>query len=355
MNFLVRAKGRGQRAKRPKIYMPCLMLYMLFSMLFGIISGYAQNPKETIALFPFENFSEDKNALTLIIPVLRSSLEAKGFEVLDDDSLNRFLLKERIRSRGYISKDIAKRMGEELNVKAVMVGSVNSFFTGENPRVGFSARLINSSDGTIIWANHASATGEDFTTILGLGRITTIDRLISKVMDALLDSFSTIPPAKEKESTYRIAVMPFQNKSKIKDAGMIATYMFIVEIFKNKKFEPVEYGEVRRLIVDLRVRDKGELDLEKTEAIAKASGVDGIIVGTVEVYNEGEGTAPPEASISARLIDAHKDKILWCNSYQMKGDDDISILDWGRMYSVENVAYKVVLKLVKEMSKAKWR
>ena len=84
--------------------------------------------------------------------------------------LNKFLLKERIRSTGYISKDIAGKLGEELNVKAIMVGSINSFSIGENPRIGFSARLVDSSDGAILWANHAAATGEDFTTILGLGR-----------------------------------------------------------------------------------------------------------------------------------------------------------------------------------------
>jgi len=308
-----------------------------------------------IAIFPFENLTEDKNALASIMPVLKVRLEAKGLEVADENTLNRFLLKERIRSTGYISRDIARKIGEELNVQAVLVGSINSFFPGENPRVGFSARLINSSDGAVLWANHASATGEDFATVLGLGRVRTIDRLTSKVIDKLLKSFSITPPYKEIESTYRIAVMPFQNKSKIKDMGMIATYMFIVELFKNKGFVTVEYGEVRRLVVDLRVRGKGELDLRNTEAISKSLGVDGIIVGTVELYREEEGNLPPEAVISARLIDARKNRILWYNSHQLNGDDGIIILDFGKIRSAENVAYKVISRLVKEMGKAKWQ
>jgi TolB-like protein len=332
-------------------------LLLAFSLLpFTVGAGYAAQPSQklNIALFPFENFSEDKNALTVIMPLLRDRLEARGLDVLNEDSLNRFLLKERIRSTGYISRDIARKIREELNVQAILVGSVNSFFPGENPRVGFSARLINSSDGSILWANHASATGEDFATVLGLGKVKTIDRLISKVIDKLLDSFSITPHYKEIESTYRIAVMPFQNKSKIKDAGMIATYMFLVELFKNQGFQPVEYGEVRRLTVDLRVRGKGELDLKNTETISKSLGADGILVGTVELYNEGEGTLPPEVIISARLIDVRKNRILWYDGYQYSGEDGIIILDWGRIRSVENVAYKAVSKLVKEMGKAKW-
>jgi TolB-like protein len=333
------------------------MLIVFSLLLLATSISYAAKPEQklNIALFPFENFTQDRNALTSVMPVLRDRLEARGLDVLNEDSLNRFLLKERIRSTGYISRDIARKIRDELNVQVILVGSVNSFFPGENPRVGFSARLINSSDGSILWANHASATGEDFTTVLGLGKVRTIDRLISKVMDKLLGSFSISPHYKEIESTYRIAVMPFQNKSKIRDAGMIATYMFLVELFKNQRFQPVEYGEVRRLTVDLRVRGKGELDLKNTETISKSLGADGILVGTVELYNEGEGTLPPEVIISARLIDARKNRILWYDGYQYNGDEGIIILDWGRIRSAENVAYKAVSKLLKEMSKAKWQ
>jgi TolB-like protein len=350
------------------------LFFALCFLLFTTSAGYAQpstppsSPGEDweiiakggkvgfiIAIFPFENLSEDKNALASIMPVLRSRLETKGFKMLNEDVLNRFLLKERIRSTGYISSDIARKLREELNVNAILAGSINSFSSKENPVVGLSARLINSSDSNILWANHVSATGEDFTKILGLGRIGTVEVLASKVVDRLLESFSITPPYKEIESTYRIAVMPFKNKSKIVDAGMIATYMFIVELFKNKGFVPVEYGEVRRSTVHFRVRGKGELDLKNTEAISESLGVDGIIVGTVELYKEKEGTLPPEAVISARLIDARKNRILWYDSYQLNGDDGIIIFDFGKIRSLENVAYKVISKLVKEISKAKWQ
>jgi len=349
-----RAKSGNKGAMR---YALCAVLPALCTVLLALGSGYAArtDAKERIALFPFENLSEDKNALTSVMPILKLRLEAKGFEVVDEEKLNKFLLRERIRSAGYISRDVARRLGEELDVKTILVGSVNSFFTGDDPRIGLSARLISSSDGTILWANHSSAAGDDFTTILGLGRITAMDKLSSRVIDKLLDSFRTVPTDKEMESTYRIAVMPFQNSSKVKDAGLTATYIFIVELFKDKKFIPIEYGEVRRLVVDLRVREKGELDFKKTERISESSGVDGILVGTVDIYKEKDGTAPPEAGISARLIDARRDKILWCDSFGSKGDDDIVVLDWGRINTAENVAYKVVSKLLKGMGKARWQ
>lgn len=311
--------------------------------------------KAEIALFPLENFTDDRKAVEYVMPLLREKLEEKGISVLDEDSLDKFLIKERVRSTGYISKELATKVGEEFNVKAIFVGNINSFYGGNNPGVGFSARLVNASDGSIIWADHASATGEDFVGILGLGHIGTIEKLTNRVLNHLLDSFTIMPRYKAKELTYTVAVMPFQNESRVKKAGIIAMNMFIEELFKSAKFEPLEYGEVRRLVVKFRVRSKGELDFKNTGAIEDYAGVDGILVGTVEYYSEGQSSAPPEAIISARLIDARKNRILWYDGYQYKGDDGISIFDWGRMRSAEKVAYEVVSKLVKEMSRAKWQ
>ncbi len=332
------------------------LLFVLCLLVFAVSPCNAAQPSQKIkiALFPFENLSEDKNALKSVMTVLKNRLEAKGLEVLDDASLNRFLLKERIRCTGYIPTDMARKIREEEAVEAILVGSINSFSNGENPQVGLSARLVDSSDGIILWADHVSATGDDFTTLLGLGTVKSLDRLILKAIDKLLASFSTMPPDKEIESTYKIAVMPFQNNSKVRDAGKITTYMFIAELFKSRKFVPVEYGDVRRLLVNFRVRDKGELNLKSMDALSGSLGIDGILVGTVELYNEGAGTAPPEAAISARLLDARKDRILWYDSYQLNGDDGIILLDWGKIGSAENVAYKIVSKLVKEMGKTKW-
>lgn len=355
--ILLQKKERFRTSRNDRVRLVYVVILLtLCTLLFAVCPVHAEQKdvKEIIAVFPFENFSEDKNAAAIVMPAVKLRLEAKGFEVLDEEKLNNFLLRERIRSTGYVSREIAGGLGEELNVKAVLVGSVNSFFAGDEPRIGLSARLVSCSDGSILWADHASASGDDFTTILGLGRVTAMDKLSSSAVDQLLGSFRTAPPDKEIESTYRIAVMPFQNSSKVKDAGLIATYLFIVELFKSKKFIPVEYGEVRRLVVDLRVREKGELDFRRTEKISESSGVDGILVGTVDVYKEKEGTAPPEAEISARLIDARKDKILWSDSFESRGDSDIVMLDWGRINTAENVAYKVVSKLLKRMDKARW-
>jgi TolB-like protein len=353
MSFPQSARGGRNDRVRLTYVAVFLTLYFLLSAVCPVHAAQ-KDVKETIALFPFENLSEDKDAVAAVMPAVKLRLEAKGVQVLDGEKLNNFLLEERIRNTGYVSRDVAGRLERELNVKAILVGSINSFFTGDDPRIGLSARLINSSDGSILWANHSSASGDDFTTVLGLGTVTAMGKLSSTVLDKLFESFRPFPANKDIESTYRIAVMPFQNSSKVKDAGLIATYLFIAGLFRDRKFIPIEYGEVRRLVVDLRVREKGELDFKRTEKVSESSGADGILVGTVDIYREKDGTAPPEAEISARLIDARRDKILWCDTVGSKGDDDIIVFDWGRINTAENVAYKVVSKLLGGMGKARW-
>ncbi len=353
-----------RNALRSLLYVACSSLFVLCFMLLSALgflllaNSYAVQPSKNvkIALLPFENLTDERAAFSQIMPVIKSRLEKKGVKILDEDSLEKFLLKERIRTTGYISKDIARKMGKELQVGAILLGSISVFYQRENPQVGLLARLIDVSDGSILWANQASATGEDFTTILGLGTVRSMDKLVSIIVDRLLASFNITPPHKEKELTHRIAVMPFQNKSKHRDAGMIATHMFLVELFKNKGFEPLEYGEIRKFIVNLRVRSRGELDYQNLKALSETLGVGGVLVGTVELYSDGLDTSsPPEVIISARLINAHKNKIVWADSIHLKGDDGIVAFDWGRIRSVDNVAYSAITKMIRDIEKAKWQ
>lgn len=338
-----------------------LSLYALCSMLIALMflafQGYAsQDVIKKVALFPFENLTDEKIALEQVMPVVRTQLEHKGLEIIEDVTLNNFLLKKRIRNTGYISKDLAREAGKELRVDAIITGSINSFYLIENPQVGILARMVDTSDGSILWAEQSSATGEDFTTILGLGTVRSMENLIHIVTERLFASLHKTKSQKVKELTHRIAVMPFKNKTQHRDAGMIVTYMFLVELFKDVNFEPVEYGEIREIIVNLKLKQKGEIDYSNIKAISEKLGVDGVLVGTVEVYSDGLDTSsPPQVAVSARLLNTHKNRIIWSDSIHFKGDQEIKILDWGKIRSVDNVAYKAVSKLVRKMEMAKWQ
>jgi hypothetical protein len=312
-------------------------------------------PAEKIALLPFDNFSGDSSAVDNVMPVLADWLEQSGFTVVGWDVINDFMCEQRVRSTGHISQSLARKLKERYNVSSVLVGAIISHSDAENPNFSITARLIDSSAGSIIWADYASATGEDFMGILGLGRINSVYPLISRVIDRLFLSFSTVPSFKETEPSHRVAVMPFQNNSKLYNVGKIAMYMFLAELVKSRHFTPIEYGNVLESIVDNRIRYKGELDFDNIRGLSSLLGVDAILVGTVEIYNDGKETqSPPESSINARLLDVRNNKILWFNSFRMNGEEDIIVFDWRRIRSVDNVAHKIVTELISNMTPELW-
>ncbi|MFH7835554.1 MAG: hypothetical protein QXL51_03050 [Candidatus Aenigmatarchaeota archaeon] len=333
-----------------KIKFGILLCFVVF--LYGF-SPTNFEQKEKIAIMPFENYSEDKNALNLVMPLIRKELEIKGFFLIDEENVNKFMVKERLRYSDGISSEIAKKMHKELNVDVIMVGCINSFSVTK-PEIGLTAKLINASDGSILWANHASAQGEDFVGILGLGKIDNIEKLAEKIVKMLFNSISLNSFQKEIESTYKIMIIPFYNRTKIKNAGMIVTNLFIVEMLKNKDFIPLELGETKKLMINLKIRKKGEIDSEKLKALSEFAKIDGILVGSVDIYKEKTESLPPEVSICVRVLDIRKNKLVWsdCDSYQ--GDEGIIFFDWGKINTVENTAYKLIKKILKRMDKMVW-
>ncbi|MDH3259304.1 MAG: hypothetical protein OEM19_07580, partial [Deltaproteobacteria bacterium] len=314
-----------------------------------------QEYNRRVVIFPFENLSDNKDVMKHVLPILLERIEKKGMAVVDEDSLNNFLCQKRIRDTGYISGDLARIIKEEFYASKILTGSIISFSDEENPRFGILARLIDASEGTILWADYAVATGEDFITILNLGRLNTVFSVIPRVMDMLFASFvSEAPPGKAKTS-HRIGVMPFKNNSSFKNAGIIAMHMFVIELLKSPEFRPIEYGDVRDEIIRLRIWSRGELNYKNINTLSHELDARGILVGVVDDYAKGgDLSSPPMVGITVRLVNGRNNKILWYNTDQSNGDENLIALDWGRMRSVHTVAYEVVSNLVGRMGTVKW-
>lgn len=76
----------------------------------------------------------------------------------------------------------------------------------------------------------------------------------------------------------------------------------------------------------------------------RALGIRTFMIVTVENYPEGiSDSTPPHVTISARLLDARNNKILWYDSSQLDGDDRILAFDLGKMRSADKVARRLFL------------
>jgi len=320
-----------------------------------IKSDPTADPARRIAILPFDNLTDNPGAAKGILPWIKSGLEKRGFEVVDETITSEVLCREHIRLATDLPREASRQVGTALKAGTMLAGTIFSYNTEKNPGIGISARLIDTATGYIIWADYASDTGEDFTGLLGLGTITSIHTLVPKVVDQLLSSFHIEHLRDDPESMYKVAVLPFQNLSKERHAGMVVTHLFLVQLFKNKLFDPVEHGDVRKMIVDLRVRHKGELSYKKLNDISNSLGAGIILTGTVEDFSAGIADVyPPKVAISARLLDSSQNKIVWFNTLSLDGEDKITAFEWGKIRSPDKVAYAVVSDLVKNLEKAKW-
>ena len=308
---------------------------------------------ERIALLPLENLTEKAGFLKQINTVLTYHLEKKGVEVVHGSSLDDYICEQRIRSAGLVPEELAHKLRDKFDVTAIMTGSVISFSSEKTPKLGILMRLIDSSSGRIRWAGYAYATGDDFSTILGLGRISSIYSLIPRVIGDLLKSLSAEKLNEEMGSLPKVALMPFKNNSDFKYAGKIAMYMFMVELLKNQRFEPIEYGNTRNRIIKLRIRQRGELDFDSIKKLSEPLGADAVLIGVVDGYSkETEMLSSSEVAITARLINSSKNRIVWYNTHRLRGEDKGITLNWGTAGAVHNLAYNVVIRMVKDMGLA---
>lgn len=313
---------------------------------------YGGGPAD-IAFLPFDNYSKDIKARGKVVAALKAKLEEQGLRVLDEKAVSAFLCREQVRYNGYIPGEMARKLHDEFQVRSIITGSLISFSSGDDTHIGLVARVIDTATGVIAWADYAFVSGTDITSILGLGRVRNADKLVPKVIDRLLSSFRVAPAARGSGTAVRVAVIPFQNKTRFDGAGMVAMYMFMAELLKQASFEPIEFGDVRKKIIDLQVRSNGEIDHERLTELSKALNADTVLVGTVERYpSASDASASSNIAMTARLLDAGTNRILWYNTFQLSSEKNIIAFEWGEKEPADKVAYSVVSSMVKNMKTA---
>ncbi len=139
-----------------------------------------------IALMPFDTFTVEDISIDMT-RFISDCLIKNEFEVISQDILENFLAKRRIRRTEFLDKPAIREMGASLKANVLMLGSVDLLEDGENPQVAMNAQMINCFDSSVVWANSISRTGDDFATFLGIGRITSLKKLIEITVEKLLN------------------------------------------------------------------------------------------------------------------------------------------------------------------------
>jgi TolB-like protein len=154
-----------------------------------------------VALLPFDNLTEEKNASRQVYDIfLVELLKIEGFSVIDPGEVERVLADERIRYTAELSWEQISSISEKTGASALVQGvileygmrQVQGFRVGQVPYVSLMIKMVDTESGKIMWASTYSRNGDDTETVFGFGRITSLNRLTEVMADEIVKSLEKV-------------------------------------------------------------------------------------------------------------------------------------------------------------------
>jgi TolB-like protein len=369
-----------------KNYLSRILIPALFVSLF-CLSGCAstkgvsgeQNPQQagvSIAVFPVENLSGTAVPLRAIRESLIRELTMKGFRVLEEGTLEKFMVRNRVRYASGLDELTAQALKKEMGVDGVLITSVELYSDTIPPKVALTSRLVSTGEiPVILWADGVGLAGDDRPGILGLGLIEDSNELLKKALSTLASSLAVHQrgqaenrpgklerkfdpkivyrsPALIPGKKHTVAIIPFFNQSDRKNAGEIMVLHFIRSLKRSEVFDLIEPGLTREAFLSLRmIMDEG-VSLSDANALFGVLNADMILAGKVLDYQDYQGGyGKPKVDFSVQLIEKTTQKILWSSFSHNEGDDGVFFFDWGRVNTAYVMADQMVMAVGNSMKK----
>lgn len=360
-------------ARRMRLTVALLVLFWLAGP-----GGATAQQALTLALLPFENVSGHVLGQRLIMPVVERGLIERGYRLVELERVETFLESNRIRNTGRLSQVQLAALRRETGADVALVGTVAIFNDSPtNPQWGLVARLLAADSSAIAWTASAGLTGDDFTRALGLGTITSAERLAEETVKALLGDLPRasealalrrpwrlpLPrwlgpraayrsPTLDSDPPRRVAVLPFENASERKGAARIVTDVLTSVLVRQGRFEVVESGSVSEALVAIGAAPFGNLTFETLADLRKKIEFDAVILGTVYSYSEGikpGATTSPQVTFDARMLDAASGRVLWMAERSRAGDDSRIVLEFGKIRGVVPLVVEVASAMLETL------
>ncbi|MCL5966303.1 MAG: hypothetical protein M1550_03685 [Deltaproteobacteria bacterium] len=118
-----------------------------------------------VALLPFENYSDPKDADKTIDALLIPALRDEGiFDEVEDTRFVRDVMKKlKITATDVLDKEVLKKLGDEMNLQGIIYGKILSYGKGKEKeaasQVTMDMALVEPSTGKVLWVGNVSAYG----------------------------------------------------------------------------------------------------------------------------------------------------------------------------------------------------
>jgi len=141
----------------------------------------------------------------------------------------------------------------------------------------------------------------------------------------------------------RMAVVPFENLTPRRTAGVIVSTLFYSELSGEKSIDLVQESAVRAWLSSHKLTAENLADSFSAQSVGAELQADRVLLGSVHRYgNSGADLfGKPSVAISARLIDVHSGKVLWA----MSETDVVSTRFWSDKQTIEGLTQSMVADL----------
>ena len=317
-----------------------------------------------IAVLPVENLSGTNSPLKDIRELFISKLRAKGFRILEEEILNKFMTRNRIRYTGGIDKPLAQAFRNETETEGVLITSLELYSDVNPPKMAITSRLVSTGDNPVIlWIDGVGLAGDDSPGILELGLIKDPKVLLEKAVGRLTESLGEYFDRKSEKDhvkgvkgkfrpkvsyrsdvfdpgqKYTVAVVPFLNFSGRKNAGEILELEFIRNLKTFEQFDVIEPGVVRQQLLAMRMITPEGISLANADALFATLNTDLILAANVNEYLDYQGVfGNPKVDFFVQLIERKSRSVVWSSVSHNEGDDGVFFFDRGKVNTAHAMA-----------------
>lgn len=186
-------------AQLSKVKIKCVTLFMVMVIL--LCAGNSSG--STLAVFPLLDLTRDANGVNFMLTEsVRNEALEDGYEVIPDNEIIDFMVRNRIRTLGTLSSYELTQLRKELGAEFAMVGTVCQLGDMPTAKISLSLQLIRTSDEKIIWAKTSDLHEDDLISLLALNNPETMNDLFLEYFSTIFDTLpqnaentGSIPPS----------------------------------------------------------------------------------------------------------------------------------------------------------------
>lgn len=341
----------------------------------GKVVPQARKGGNRIVVYPVENLTGGAAPVKEIRKISIQKLRAHGVDVPEEEVLEKFMAKYRIRYTGGIDREVAKAFKQDINVEGVLITSLEFYSDADPPKISLISRLVSTGeDPSILWMDGVGLAGDDSPGILSLNLIEDPNLLLDKALKTVLGSLvrylsggpagqvsqdikrkffpkiSYRSPVLGSDRKYKVAIAPFFSISERKYVGEIMGLHFARGLKRAGYFDVIEPGVVRQSFLELRIVMEQGVSLANAELILDMLNADLVVSGKVIDYEDYQGIwGKPKVSFSAQLIERKSRDVMWSSHSYNEGDDGVFFFDRGRVNTASAMTSQMIQAIGKIM------